>query len=206
MDCYWLIPGIIRKTHKKIKNILHREMDPEFIERRKKISRNPFVFPNGQHSVQLIRTQPQHGEKTIKECYANLTRQIHHYIFIQNQYIQYEPWARHIKECVQRLRSAGYVKPIYVFMLTSTPESNRMDLPTYDVASKIGQSHTMVVEHAKAKEEAERVKGKMPLSPEEMEEQGIIGPADGARPRDVLISSLDEAFGSSASNDEEDLG
>ncbi len=30
---------------------------------------------------------------------------------------------------------------------------------------------------------------------ETMEEQGIIGPADGARPRDVLVSSLDEVFG-----------
>jgi len=30
---------------------------------------------------------------------------------------------------------------------------------------------------------------------EEMEEQGIIGPADGARPRDVLIHSLDEIDG-----------
>ena len=29
---------------------------------------------------------------------------------------------------------------------------------------------------------------------ETMEEQGIIGPADGARPREVLISSLDEAY------------
>ena len=27
---------------------------------------------------------------------------------------------------------------------------------------------------------------------EEMEEQGIIGPADGSRPREVLISSVDE--------------
>ena len=27
---------------------------------------------------------------------------------------------------------------------------------------------------------------------EEMEEQGVIGPADGARPRDVLISSIDD--------------
>ena len=42
---------------------------------------------------------------------------------------------------------------------------------------------------------------------EEMEEQGIIGPADGARPRDVLVSSLDEVFGSSsAGGDDEDLG
>ncbi|MBM3210127.1 DNA translocase FtsK [Candidatus Saccharibacteria bacterium] len=32
---------------------------------------------------------------------------------------------------------------------------------------------------------------------EEMEEQGVIGPADGSRPRDVLISSLDELSNSS---------
>ena len=33
---------------------------------------------------------------------------------------------------------------------------------------------------------------------EEMEEQGVIGPADGARPREVLISSLDEVAASEA--------
>lgn len=33
---------------------------------------------------------------------------------------------------------------------------------------------------------------------EEMEEQGIVGPADGARPRDVLVSSMDEVFGGSS--------
>jgi S-DNA-T family DNA segregation ATPase FtsK/SpoIIIE len=32
---------------------------------------------------------------------------------------------------------------------------------------------------------------------ETMEEQGIVGPADGARPREVLVSSMDEVFGSS---------
>lgn len=31
---------------------------------------------------------------------------------------------------------------------------------------------------------------------ETMEEQGIVGPADGARPRDVLINSVDDAFAS----------
>lgn len=30
---------------------------------------------------------------------------------------------------------------------------------------------------------------------ESMEEQGIIGPADGSRPREVLVSSMDEVFG-----------
>ncbi|HSX34173.1 MAG TPA: DNA translocase FtsK 4TM domain-containing protein [Candidatus Saccharimonadales bacterium] len=33
---------------------------------------------------------------------------------------------------------------------------------------------------------------------EEMEEQGIVGPADGARPREVLVSSMDDVFGAPA--------
>lgn len=33
---------------------------------------------------------------------------------------------------------------------------------------------------------------------ETMEDQGIVGPADGSRPREVLISSADEVFGSAA--------
>lgn len=42
---------------------------------------------------------------------------------------------------------------------------------------------------------------------EEMEEQGIIGPADGARPRDVLVTSMDDVFGSSTpAEDDEQLG
>lgn len=36
---------------------------------------------------------------------------------------------------------------------------------------------------------------------ENMEEQGIVGAADGARPRDVLVSSMDEVFGGGSSPD-----
>jgi S-DNA-T family DNA segregation ATPase FtsK/SpoIIIE len=36
---------------------------------------------------------------------------------------------------------------------------------------------------------------------EQMEEQGIIGAADGSRPREVLVSSLDEVFGGSDASD-----
>jgi len=38
---------------------------------------------------------------------------------------------------------------------------------------------------------------------ENMEEQGIISAADGARPRDVLISSMDDVFGTGTSTDED---
>lgn len=39
---------------------------------------------------------------------------------------------------------------------------------------------------------------------ETMEEQGIISPADGNRPRDVLVSSMDEVFGDGPSADSQD--
>jgi len=41
--------------------------------------------------------------------------------------------------------------------------------------------------------------GKAARLVESMEEQGIVGPADGSRPREVLVSSLDEVFGGPAS-------
>lgn len=41
---------------------------------------------------------------------------------------------------------------------------------------------------------------------ETLEEQGIIGPADGARPREVLVSSVDEVFGGSSVGEDEELG
>ena len=35
-----------------------------------------------------------------------------------------------------------------------------------------------------------------------MEEQGIVGPADGSRPREVLIGSMDEVFGNEVAPEE----
>jgi DNA segregation ATPase FtsK/SpoIIIE, S-DNA-T family len=40
---------------------------------------------------------------------------------------------------------------------------------------------------------------------ETMEEQGIVGPADGARPREVLVKSLDDVFGNSSPADQGDV-
>jgi len=37
---------------------------------------------------------------------------------------------------------------------------------------------------------------------ETMEEKGIVGPADGAKPREVLVSSMDEVFGRSSSGED----
>ena len=173
----WLIPSSDLPSGlgflKKAAEWFNEDKDSNFIERRNKLPLNAFDLPYGHHNVQLLRTQPLHGEKAIKECYANFTRQMLHYIFIQNQYIQYEPWAEYLLECVSRLRAAGYLKPVYVFMLTSTPENTGMDRPTYDVASKVGMSETMRFEHEEAAEKARKQKTKLPITPEKLAIQGI---------------------------------
>jgi phosphatidylserine/phosphatidylglycerophosphate/cardiolipin synthase-like enzyme len=150
-----------------------KDPDEGFIGRRKQLAPAAFKLKHGPHSAQLLRTQPMHDEKGIKECYANLTRQMERYIFIQNQYIQYEEWATYLIECVQRLRKDGYTKPINVFILTSTPESDGMDLPTYAVAKKLGQSRTMVYEHNEAVALAKQGKAPMPISPQMLSKSGI---------------------------------
>lgn len=174
---YWLhtkyMSRTLYKASRAIQALVHRDPDHDFAQRRKAIKDEAFILPGGQHSAQLLRTQPMHGEKHIKECYANLTRQAHHYIFFQNQYIQYGAWAEHLRVCVQNLRMAHFTKPIYVFILTSTPERDGMDIATYDVAQQLGQSASMNVEHEQAVAQARESKGKMPLTAEDLAIDGI---------------------------------
>ncbi|SFV09416.1 phospholipase D-like domain-containing protein [Pseudoduganella namucuonensis] len=163
----------LKDATSKVAAKIYGDAEEPFIQRRKAIPAEKFQVPGGQHSVQLLRTQPMHGEKAIKECYANLTRQMHHYMFIQNQYVQYETWAEHLCECVERMRAGGYRKQVYVFILTSTPEINGMDLPTYDVARTIGLSDAMVQEHNEALAKERKGKGPKPISPKDMARRGI---------------------------------
>jgi len=174
---YWLVTKYLaRGLHdisRSIQKLTHSDPDHDFAERRKAVTPEALMLRGGQHSAQLLRTQPMHGEKTIKECYANLTRQAHHYIFFQNQYIQYGAWATHLNECVQNLRKGGFKKPIYVFILTSTPERDGMDIATYDVAQQLGQSATMKVEHDEAELQALQGKRAMPITPKQLAKSGI---------------------------------
>jgi phosphatidylserine/phosphatidylglycerophosphate/cardiolipin synthase-like enzyme len=158
---------------KELEGMVYKEPDPEFIKRRKSLNASLFALEGGKHSAQLLRTQPMHKEKGIKECYANMVRQMENYIFLQNQYIQYEEWIHHLKKCAERLRSDGYMKAINVFILTSTPESNGMDLPTYAVAKELGQSKSMVYEHREAMDLAKQKRSPPPISPEELSKSGI---------------------------------
>lgn len=143
------------------------------LRQRSQIPSKAFASKNFHHSVQLLRTQPQHKEKTIKECYANLTRLTHHYMFIQNQYVQYKDWVEYLMECVREKRLLGYKAPLYFFMLTSTPERAGMDLPTYDVVYRMGYSQAMPVIHVLNQKRFQQGVMDKPMTPEELSRSGI---------------------------------
>ena len=175
-NAIWMTPpGLVVKaaqTVVKAMGMTQAKMPPLMLSRNH-LKAADFTLRDGRHSAQLMRTYPAYKEKSIKECYANLTRLAQHYIFIQNQYIQYEDWAAYLTTCTEKLRKADYTKPIYVFILTSTPESDGMDIATYDVAVQLAQSDAMVKEHADTVEKAKRGKTKMPITAEELEKRGI---------------------------------
>jgi phosphatidylserine/phosphatidylglycerophosphate/cardiolipin synthase-like enzyme len=175
-NALWMTPpGLAVKAALAVAKAIYKtpEKVPSLVQSRKHLKAADFILRGGQHSAQLMRTYPAYKEKSIKECYANLNRLTQHYIFIQNQYIQYEDWAAHLTACAEKLRDAGYTKPIYVFILTSTPEADGMDLATYDVAMQLGNSDTMKVEHAETVAKARRGKAKMPITVAELERRGI---------------------------------
>ena len=175
-NALWMTPlrlaGKAARAAANAVNIMPKKVPP-LAQSRQHLKAADFILRGGQHSAQLMRTYPETKEKSIKECYANLTRLTQHYIFLQNQYIQYEDWVTHLTKCVEKLRGAGYTKPIYVFILTSTPEADGMDLATYDIALQLGRSDTMKVEHEEAVAKARRGKAKMPITAEELAERGI---------------------------------
>ncbi|MDB5790301.1 MAG: phospholipase [Massilia sp.] len=176
MSALWMTPpGLVVKAALSVSKAIDKQPEKvhPLVQSREHLKATDFALKDCHHSAQLLRTYPAYQEKSIKECYANLTRLTHHYIFIQNQYIQYEDWASYLTACVEKLRSAGYTKPIYVFILTSTPETDGMDLATYDVALQIGSSETMKVEHEETLKRAKRGKAKMPITAAELEKRGI---------------------------------
>jgi phosphatidylserine/phosphatidylglycerophosphate/cardiolipin synthase-like enzyme len=175
-NALWMTPpGLVVKATLAVAKAIDKtpEKAPPLVQSRQHLKAADFILRGGQHSAQLMRTYPAYKEKSIKECYANLTRLTQHYIFIQNQYIQYEDWADHLMKCVEQLRSEDYTKSIYVFILTSTPETDGMDLATYDVALQLGHSDKLAVEHAETVKQAKRGKAEMPITVEALAERGI---------------------------------
>ena len=101
--------------------------------------------------AQIVRTQPEEKEKTIKRLYQQATSFARQYIYVENQYFQYTEWATGLKDgrasFVKGWQAAGKspadLPNLHVMIVTPTPERPQMVPRTYDTVKALGQGTSM---------------------------------------------------------------
>ena len=112
--------------------------------------------------AQVVRTQPEESDKTIKETYFHAVEFARDYLYIENQYFFYEPWVRHLKDkrrdFLEAYDASGgcqrHNKMLHVFAVIPWPENDGMVPRTYDMVKSLGEASSMPSQHQAMNEEA----------------------------------------------------
>ena len=102
-------------------------------------------------TVQIVRTQPEEADKTIKNAYYQASGLARNYLYIENQYFFYEPWVRQLKEkratFIQWSHDAGRAHHecalLHLFAVIPRPEDAGMVPRTYDMVKSLGEGQSM---------------------------------------------------------------
>jgi len=112
----------------------------------------------GDSTVQIVRTQPEENDFTIKDIYFNATRVAAAgtgYLYMENQYFQYQDWAEHLlairkkviagwnRNCAKIGKSNEDLPMMHVFVVIPAPEKKEMIPRTYDTLTTLGQQDGM---------------------------------------------------------------
>jgi phosphatidylserine/phosphatidylglycerophosphate/cardiolipin synthase-like enzyme len=134
----------------------------------------------GNSSVQIVRTQPEESDKTIKDMYFQATSiavDVGGYLYLENQYFQYEEWAQHVishakakaalwKSAARKTGKSLEDMPfLHIFIVIPVAEREQMVPRTYDTLAALGHQEGMTGQSAlitKANEEARLKNEKRP--------------------------------------------
>lgn len=128
----------------------------------------------GDSTVQIVRTQPEEDDFTIKDTYFNATRVAAGgtgYLYMENQYFQYQDWAEHLlavrkkviagwkRSCAKIGKDVEDLPVMHVFVVIPVPERAEMVPRTYDTLATLGQQDGMtgqvkMIEEANKREKA----------------------------------------------------
>ena len=113
---------------------------------------------SGDSTVQIVRTQPEEKDFTIKDIYFNVTRVAAGgtgYLYMENQYFQYQDWAEHLlairknviagwkRNCAKIGKGTEDLPVMHVFVVIPAPEMAEMIPRTYDTLATLGQQNGM---------------------------------------------------------------
>jgi len=108
----------------------------------------------GDSIVQIVRTQPEEQDKTIKEVYfqaTDIAALAGGYLYVENQYFQYEEWARRLMQKRKDVmagwnrgrakfqKSMEDMPVMHVFIVIPVPERAQMIPRTHDTLATLGQ-------------------------------------------------------------------
>lgn len=114
--------------------------------------------PPGCPQVQILRTQPEEGDKTIKDAYFQATDQAtlaSGYLYLENQYFQWEEWAQRLLRVRKKVmdqwnasrigagKAVEDMPVMHVFIVIPVPELEGMVPRTYDTLATLGQQAHM---------------------------------------------------------------
>lgn len=165
-------------------------------------------------TVQIVLTQPEEQDKTIKETYFRAVTQASlaaGYLYVENQYFQYEEWARHLlaeRKKVVAAWKAGSLKAgktmrdmpvMHVFIVIPVPERAQMVPRTHDTLAALGQhagmtgQNTMIDDYNK-QPKTRRVTGRLGISTEvEVKLPDVVQHSNGINKPGVM--TLESEFG-----------
>ncbi|MCA3933488.1 phospholipase D-like domain-containing protein [Burkholderia sp.] len=101
--------------------------------------------------AQIVRTQPEEKDKSVKALYIQATSFARSYIYIENQYFQYTEWPTKLKELrtefLSRSQAAGKspadIPNLHVMAVIPTPERKQMVPRTHDTVKVLGYGTSM---------------------------------------------------------------
>ncbi|MBN3815714.1 phospholipase [Paraburkholderia sp. Se-20369] len=102
--------------------------------------------------VQIVRTQPQEDEKSIKKLYYQACSYARNYIYIENQYFFYPAFVRRLKKERERFcdawervsgRPLADIPKLHLFIVIPHPEDDGMVPRTYETVSELGKGESM---------------------------------------------------------------
>jgi len=101
--------------------------------------------------AQIVRTQPTERDQTIRDTYWQAASFARNYLYLENQYFQYEQWANWLKTCRKDFRQwfqqAGCApdKPgvLHAFIVIPKTERAQMQPRTFDAFKSLGRSEQM---------------------------------------------------------------
>ncbi|MBM3114535.1 phospholipase D-like domain-containing protein [Jeongeupia naejangsanensis] len=99
--------------------------------------------------AQILRTQTQHGRRDIEKLYLKAVNNATQYIYIENQYFRWPPFAKKIKDVADKLTSGGRdpgpYGSLHLFVVTNSTDEGMGDgtVKTYEMLDSLGKADTI---------------------------------------------------------------